>query len=81
MGLYDGLLVKDNHVASVPVKELQAYLAGVVARSRAEDQSRFIEVEVDTLEQLREAIKVDGVHVILLDNMDCPKMTMAVELQ
>jgi len=81
MGLYDGLLVKDNHVASVPVKELQGYLAGIVARSRAEDPSRFIEIEVDTLEQLREVLKVDGIHVILLDNMDCPKMTAAVELR
>ncbi|MDB5172935.1 MAG: nicotinate-nucleotide pyrophosphorylase [Phycisphaerales bacterium] len=81
MGLYDGLLVKDNHVAAVPLRELQNYLSQVVSRCRAEDPSRLIEIEVDTLEQLREVLKVDGVQVILLDNMDCPKMELAVELR
>ena len=81
MGLYDGLLVKDNHVASVPLRDLQAYLAKVVARCRTEDPSRLIEIEVDNLEQLTEVLKVDGVQVILLDNMDCPKMESAVDLR
>jgi nicotinate-nucleotide pyrophosphorylase (carboxylating) len=81
IGLFDGLLVKDNHVAAVPLKELQAYLTKVVATCRAEDASRLVEIEVDNLEQLREVIKVDGVQVILLDNMDCPKMEMAVEIR
>jgi nicotinate-nucleotide pyrophosphorylase (carboxylating) len=40
---------------------------------------RFIEIEVDSLEQMREVLKVDGVQVILLDNMDCPRMQQAVE--
>jgi len=81
VGLFDGLLVKDNHVAAVSVRDLQNYLSQVVARSRAEDPSRLIEIEVDTLEQLREVLKVEGVQVILLDNMDCPKMNIAVELR
>jgi nicotinate-nucleotide pyrophosphorylase (carboxylating) len=81
MGLYDGLLVKDNHVAAVPLKELQAYLNKVVAQCRAEDASRLVEIEVDTLEQLREVLKVEGVGVILLDNMDCPRMESAVEMR
>ena len=81
MGLYDGLLVKDNHVAAIPVKELAASLSKTVAGSLAEDSNRLVEIEVDTLEQLREVLKVDGVGVILLDNMDCPKMEQAVELR
>jgi len=44
----------------------------VVSRCRNEDPSRLIEIEVDTLEQLREVLRVEGVQVILLDNMDCP---------
>ena len=60
IGLYDGLLVKDNHVAAVPVKELQAYLSQVVTRVAAEDPTRLIEIEVDTLEQLREVLKVEA---------------------
>ena len=81
IGLFDGLLVKDNHLAALPPKELNSYLADVVARSRAEDPSRLIEIEVDTLDQLREAVNIDGVGVILLDNMDCPKMEQAVALR
>jgi nicotinate-nucleotide pyrophosphorylase (carboxylating) len=81
VGLYDGLLIKDNHLAAVPQRELADYLSRVVQQSRAEDPSRLIEVEVDRLDQLREALKVEGVQVILLDNMDCPNMTQAVELR
>jgi nicotinate-nucleotide pyrophosphorylase (carboxylating) len=80
-GLYDGLLVKDNHLAAQSLKELSAFLSKIVSQSRAEDPRRLIEVEVDTLDQLREVLKVDGVDVILLDNMDCPRMTQAVELR
>jgi nicotinate-nucleotide pyrophosphorylase (carboxylating) len=81
VGLYDGLLVKDNHVAAMPVRELSGFLAGIVARSRAEEPKRLVEVEVDTLEQLQEVLKVDGIDVILLDNMDCPRMQSAVEMR
>jgi nicotinate-nucleotide pyrophosphorylase (carboxylating) len=80
-GLHDALLVKDNHLATVPLKELSTYLSGIVARSRAEDSSRMIEIEVDNLEQFREVIKMDGVDVVLLDNMDCPRMQSAVEIR
>jgi nicotinate-nucleotide pyrophosphorylase (carboxylating) len=80
-GLYDALLVKDNHLAQVPQKELADFLSGVVGRSRAESPARLIEVEVDTLDQLREVLKVDGVNLILLDNMDCPTMEAAVAMR
>jgi nicotinate-nucleotide pyrophosphorylase (carboxylating) len=81
VGLYDGLLVKDNHLAHVPNKDLASFLGNVVNQCRSEDPSRLIEIEVDSLEQLREVLKVEGVHVILLDNMDCPKMSEAVQLR
>jgi len=81
VGLYDGLLIKDNHIAAVPLRELADYLSKVVATSRAEDASRLVEVEVDRLDQMREVLKVDGIQVILLDNMDCPAMEQAVQLR
>jgi nicotinate-nucleotide pyrophosphorylase (carboxylating) len=81
IGLYDGLLVKDNHLSGLPLKELSGFLGGIVSRSRAESSSRLIEVEVDTLDQLREVMKVDGIDVVLLDNMDCPRMQQAVEMR
>lgn len=81
IGLYDGLLVKDNHLARFPIKDLTSYLGNVVTQCRSEDASRLIEIEVDNLDQLREALKVDGIHVILLDNMDCPNMQAAVQMR
>jgi nicotinate-nucleotide pyrophosphorylase (carboxylating) len=81
IGLFDGVLVKDNHLHPVPVKELTHFLSPIVAKSKAEDATRSIEVEVDTLDQLREVLKVDGVDLVLLDNMDCPKMQQAVEMR
>jgi nicotinate-nucleotide pyrophosphorylase (carboxylating) len=81
IGLYDGLLVKDNHLAAIPVKQLAPILTQVVKRSRDEDGSREIEVEVEDLEQLKEVLKVDGIDIILLDNMDCPRMQLAVEMR
>jgi nicotinate-nucleotide pyrophosphorylase (carboxylating) len=81
VGLYDGLLVKDNHLAAVPVRELSAFLQQIVNKSRSEDAARLVEIEVDSLEQLKEVLKVDGIDVVLLDNMDCPRMEMAVDLR
>src|SRR4051812_44494680 len=81
LGLFDGVLVKDNHLTGVGVKELSSFVGDVVVRSRAEDAKRFIEIEVDTLDQLREVLKVDGIDAILLDNMDCPRMQQAVEMR
>ena len=81
MGLHDAVLVKDNHLAEIPLKELPTYLGKVVSVSRAENASREIEVEVENLEQLREVLKVEGIDIILLDNMDCPSMEQAVAMR
>src|SRR4051812_4874168 len=81
IGLFDGLLIKDNHLSHVPPRGLTNFLSPIIAKTRAEDAKRVIEVEVDTLEQLREVLKVDGLDVILLDNMGCPKMQQAVEMR
>lgn len=81
MGLFDGLLIKDNHLAALPLRDWPRALSEIVSRSRSENTGRLIEVEVDTMDQLREVLKVDGVQVILLDNMDCPTMEQAVELR
>ena len=81
IGLYDGLLIKDNHLAEIPVPELAVQLSKIVKQSRSEDPKRLVEIEVDTLEQLREVLKVEGVQVVLLDNMDCPTMEQAVALR
>jgi nicotinate-nucleotide pyrophosphorylase (carboxylating) len=81
MGLYDGLLIKDNHLAPLAPGQIAPFLRGVVATARREAPSRLVEVEVDRLDQLAEVLKVDGIDVILLDNMDCPAMEQAVALR
>jgi nicotinate-nucleotide pyrophosphorylase (carboxylating) len=80
-GLFDGLLVKENHIAGIPLKELALHLSQRIARSRAEAPDRFVEIEVQSLEQFREVLKLEGEFVVLLDNMDCPKMQTAVEIR
>jgi len=72
-GLHDAILIKDNHIA-VAGGVRQAVMA---ARKVSSHVSR-VEVEVDTLEQLQEALEA-GADVILLDNMDCETMRKAVE--
>lgn len=81
VGLYDMVLIKDNHLSIHSVRELTAALTKIVQQSRAEAPTRKIQVEADTLEQLREILKVDGIDYVLLDNMDCPTMTAAVALR
>jgi nicotinate-nucleotide pyrophosphorylase (carboxylating) len=81
MGLHDGLLVKDNHLAGLGLRELPGRLGRIVAASRAEEPRRMIEVEVTGLEQLAQVLKVDGVDLVLLDNMDCPTMREAVQMR
>jgi nicotinate-nucleotide pyrophosphorylase (carboxylating) len=70
-GLWDAILIKDNHVAAA---------GGVTeAISRARLARMPIEVEVDTLEQLHEALD-EGAEMILLDNMSPELMRRAVEM-
>ena len=57
------------------------YLQPIVNQARSEDASRLVEIEVDNLEQFREVIKVRGIDVVLLDNMDCPRMELAVQIR
>jgi nicotinate-nucleotide pyrophosphorylase (carboxylating) len=71
-GLYDGVLIKDNHIAAAGSiqKALQAALGSSSHTFR-------VEVEVETLDQLDEAIAA-GAHVVMLDNMDLQTMVAAV---
>ena len=73
-GLYDAVLVKDNHIAAA------GGITGALARlkSRAGHSVR-IEVEVDTLDQLAEALKFP-IDAVLLDNMDAATLREAVKL-
>jgi nicotinate-nucleotide pyrophosphorylase (carboxylating) len=71
-GLDDGILVKDNHLL------LAGGIAPAIAALRERSNGLPIEVEADTLEQVREALAV-GVERILLDNMSPNEIEEAVE--
>ena len=73
-GLYDGILIKDNHIAAA------GSLAAAVARARAlAPHLARVEVEVETLDQVREALAA-GADLLLLDNMPLDEMRQAVAL-
>jgi len=74
IGLYDGILIKENHIIAA------GGIAPVVAQARSIAPSNvFIEVEVEHLDQLREALEA-GAKMILLDNMDLETMREAVRI-
>ena len=73
-GLYDAVLIKDNHIS------VAGSITNAVARARASLGQRFyVQVEIDTLEQLEEAL-VCGVGAVLLDNMNPELLRKAVAI-
>ena len=77
-GLYDMVLVKDNHLAALG--DLSNF-AERIRRLRQEQPNIRIEVEADDLEQVRTFIEVDGIDVVLLDNMTPAQLREAVALR
>jgi nicotinate-nucleotide pyrophosphorylase (carboxylating) len=77
MGLYDAVLIKDNHLAGIPVAQLAARLTELLERKPP--AATFVEVEVDRFEQLVEVCKVAGVDIVLLDNFSLSELRRAVE--
>jgi nicotinate-nucleotide pyrophosphorylase (carboxylating) len=77
LGLADGILIKDNHLAAIgtPDRIVQAIAA---ARERAPHTLK-VEVEVTSLDELQQALDA-AADVILLDNMDPPTMAEAVRI-
>ena len=81
MGLYDAILVKDNHIAHLSRKELPDVLRQSIANARANvDRLAFVEVEVDDLDQLR-LVLTCGADVVLLDNMSESQLREAVAIR
>lgn len=73
MNLSDGAIIKDNHIAAA------GSITSAINRVRKEFPGMAIEVEVDALDQLREALAC-GVEVILLDNMSLEMTKEAVAI-
>jgi len=77
-GLYDMVLVKDNHLAALG--GLSGF-ADQIHRLRKERPNIRIEVEADDLEQVRAFVEIDGIDAILLDNMVPAQIREALALR
>jgi nicotinate-nucleotide pyrophosphorylase (carboxylating) len=77
IGLYDQILIKDNHLAALHGEKPNA-VGAAVQRARVEYPKLKVEVEADTLEQVEQAVDARA-DIVLLDNMDLTQMRLAVE--
>jgi nicotinate-nucleotide pyrophosphorylase (carboxylating) len=75
MGLFDAVMVKDNHLLAHPD------LAVAINAIRAKHPQLLIEVEADTIEQVREFVRIEAIDVILLDNMSPEEIRKCVALR
>ena len=73
-GLYDGVLIKDNHIEAAG-----GITSAVKAQRKHLIRSMKIEVETKNISEVKEALNC-GVDVIMLDNMNVPAMKKAVDL-
>jgi nicotinate-nucleotide pyrophosphorylase (carboxylating) len=76
-GLFDMILIKDNHLAAITGFE---ELAKAVRKFRETRPNIQIEIEADTLDQVHGFLQIDGIDVILLDNMKPAEIREAVAL-
>jgi nicotinate-nucleotide pyrophosphorylase (carboxylating) len=74
VGLYDALLIKENHIAAAGGIAQVLERAGLIAA-----QADFVEIEVETLAQLAEALAA-GARMVLLDNMTLAMLREAVRI-
>jgi nicotinate-nucleotide pyrophosphorylase (carboxylating) len=74
IGLYDAILIKENHIAAAG-----GVAAVLKAAAQVAGRASFVEIEVETLAQLDEAL-ANGATMILLDNMDLPTLREAVRI-
>jgi nicotinate-nucleotide pyrophosphorylase (carboxylating) len=72
MGLHDMVLIKDNHIA----------VSGSIenALNAVKGKSNFIQIEVDTIEQLQQVLKNGNADSVLLDNMNLEQLKNAVQI-
>jgi nicotinate-nucleotide pyrophosphorylase (carboxylating) len=75
LGLFDAVLVKDNHLLAHPS------LAAAIKEIRQEYPELLIEVEADSIDQVREFVGLEAINVILLDNMRPEEIRRCVELR
>lgn len=86
LGLYDAVMMKDNHIAGVGLERLAEVVGEAARRAKARRGAgapAFFEVEVDSLAQLERVLSVEPglVDIVLLDNMAAGEMREAVAMR
>jgi len=81
LGLYDAVLIKDNHLAQLG-RNFYPKLKKIVERARKVKGAHFVAVEVDHVDdQLNYVLKIPGVDIVLLDNMGQWQLKHAVDMR
>jgi len=78
MGLFDRILIKDNHLAAAGIKDHRSFVTFLL-RVKEKSEGKLVEVEIDDLSMLEPAIE-GKVDAILLDNFTPEEVTGAVNL-
>jgi len=80
-GLYDGILIKDNHLAQLG-SDFHCKLRDIVAEAKEVKGIKFVAVEVDHVDhQLNYVLEIPGIDIVLLDNMGQWQLKHAVEMR
>jgi nicotinate-nucleotide pyrophosphorylase (carboxylating) len=81
IGLYDGVLIKDNHLAQLG-RKFQPKLRKIICEARKIKGVKFVAVEVDHVDhQLNYVLEIPGIDIVLLDNMGQWQLKHAVEMR
>ncbi len=81
LGLYDGVLIKDNHLAQLG-RNFQPKLKKIIERAKQAKGARFVAVEVDHVDdQLNYVLEIPGIDIVLLDNMGQWQLKHAVDMR
>ena len=75
LGLFDAVMVKDNHLLAHP------NLAAAIKEIRQKYPELLIEIEADSIDQVHEFVGLEGINVILLDNMRPEEIRRCLELR
>jgi nicotinate-nucleotide pyrophosphorylase (carboxylating) len=81
LGLYDGILIKDNHLAQLG-RDFQPKLRRIIEQARNVKGLKFVAVEVDHVDdQLNYVLEIPGIDIVLLDNMGQWQLKHAVDMR
>jgi len=81
LGLYDAILIKDNHLAQLG-RNFYPKLKKIIERAMKIKGAKFIAVEVDHVDdQLNHVLKIPGIDIVLLDNMGQWQLKHAVDMR